>query len=62
MQEMTVVLGNVLKGELPDFLVLDSVSENRNGFGVFFCLTVVKYLSSNILLFVFCDLVTLCWV
>lgn len=36
MQEMTVVLGNVLKGELPDFLVLGSVSENRNGFGVFF--------------------------
>lgn len=38
MQEMTVVFGNVLKGELPDFLVLDSVSENRNGFGVFFFL------------------------
>lgn len=33
---MMVVLGNVLKGELPDFLVLDSVSERRNGFGVFF--------------------------
>lgn len=35
MQEMTAVLGNVLKGELPDFLVLDSVSEKRNDFGVF---------------------------
>lgn len=62
MQEMTVVLDNALKGELPDFLVLDSMSEKSNGFGGFLPISCKRVpVNSNISLLVFCDLVTLCW-
>lgn len=51
MQEMMAALGNALKGELLGFLMLDSVSEKRSGFGVF-CLAVIKGSSCELKCFI----------